>query len=157
MKGCARRRNISSKVYWRANCIITINTETRRPGSKVATPLPENFTPDMVTETAKETCRNWFYKIASIRELVPRLYVETAILRSYSFLTSREYSAALLRLTRMVRGIGDPLVAAYARCYLCRVGISVQSENSNKDYLLENFYDYLATYNQVCCYNRFNL
>lgn len=151
MNDCARRRNTSSKVYSCVNCIpFAVNIEiTLRPGSKVATPLPENFTPDMVTETAKETCRNWFYKIASIRELVPRLYVETAILRSYSFLTSREYSAALLRLTRMVRGIGDPLVAAYARCYLCRVGISVQSENSNKDYLLENFYDYLATYNQV--------
>lgn len=33
----------------------------------------------------------------------------------------REYSKALIRLTKMIRGIGDPLVAAYARCYLCRV------------------------------------
>ena len=27
----------------------------------------------------------------------------------------------LPRLTAMIRGIGDPLVAAYARAYLCRV------------------------------------
>lgn len=117
------------------------------PGSKTPTSLPESFTPDMVPESAKETCRNWFYKIASIRELVPRLYVEMAILKSYSFLTSSEFSQALLRLTRMIRGIGDPLVAVYAHCYLCRVGMAVTT--GDRAYIKENFYDFLASYNQL--------
>ena len=32
-----------------------------------------------------------------------------------------EYNQALQRLAVMTRGIGDPLVSIYARCYLCRV------------------------------------
>ena len=44
-------------------------------GSKAVRALPENFTPEEVPESAKETCRNWFYKVASIRELIPRLYL----------------------------------------------------------------------------------
>ena len=33
----------------------------------------------------------------------------------------REFSQALVRLTKMIRGMGDPLVAVYARTYICRV------------------------------------
>lgn len=120
-----------------------------RPGTKTPTALPHNFTPDMVHETAKETCRNWFYKIASIRELVPRIYVEMAILKSYSFLTSSEYSAALMRLTHMIRGIGNPLVSLYARCYLCRVGLTVTTPGKDNSFLMENFYDFLNLHQHV--------
>lgn len=101
----------------------------------------------MVPEAVKETCLNWFYKIASIRELLPRLYVEIALLKSYSFLTQNEFNQALLRLTRIIRGIGDPLVAAYARCYLCRVGLTV---TSNNDFIVENLKDFLFVYHTVC-------
>lgn len=105
--------------------------------------LPDNFLPDMVPETAKETCQNWFYKIASIRELLPRFYVEVAILKCYNFLDRAEIDRALLRLTSVCRGIGDPLVAIYARCYLCRVGLSLSADYR---YLLENVNDLLMIY-----------
>ncbi|XP_076459289.1 VPS35 endosomal protein-sorting factor-like [Babylonia areolata] len=116
-------------------------------GSTRPVRLPANFTPADVPESAKETCRNWFFKIASIRELIPRLYVECAILKSYSFLDSREYEAALERIALMTRGIGDPLVAVYARCYLARVGIHVAP--SKRDHLLPCFNDFLCSFIQV--------
>ncbi|XP_076750545.1 VPS35 endosomal protein-sorting factor-like isoform X2 [Xylocopa sonorina] len=127
---------------------LKIKAEYYKPGSKVPTSLPDNFTPDMVPENAKETCRNWFYKIASIRELVPRLYVEMAIIKSYSFLTASEFNTALLRITRMIRGIGNPLIAIYARCYLCRVGLAL-NKTSDFEFVRENFYDFLFTYQQL--------
>lgn len=110
-------------------------------------PLPDNFTADDVNDTAKETCLNWFYKIASIRELLPRLYVEAAILKCNRFLNKSGIQETLLRLTAMIRGIGDPLVAAYARAYLCRVGMEVAPHL--KDSLNRNFFDLLGTFRQI--------
>jgi hypothetical protein len=72
-------------------------------------------------EAAKETCRNWFFKVASIRELLPRLYIEISIMRCVTFLEPRSIFAEIVpRFAKMIRGIGDHLVASYARCYLAR-------------------------------------
>ncbi|RMX54674.1 hypothetical protein pdam_00009345 [Pocillopora damicornis] len=105
-------------------------SSTFTPGSNIPTMLPENFTPDQVPDSAKETCRNWFYKIASVRELIPR-----------------EFSQALVRLTKMIRGIGDPLVAVYARTYICRVGILVAPDVC--DHLIENLFSFIVSYKQL--------
>ncbi|XP_077482036.1 VPS35 endosomal protein-sorting factor-like isoform X2 [Stigmatopora argus] len=110
-------------------------------------PLPESFTVDDVNDTAKETCLNWFFKIASIRELIPRLYVEASILKCNRFLNQGAIQETLPRLTAMVRGIGDPLVAAYTRAYLCRVGIEVAP--SLRDILKRSFFDFLGTFRQM--------
>ncbi|XP_058057478.1 VPS35 endosomal protein sorting factor-like [Anopheles bellator] len=125
---------------------LRTKAEYVHPGTREATSLPESFTPEMVPESAKETCANWFYKIASIRELLPRLYVEIAILRCYSFLARDEFSQALRRLTKMIRGIGDPLVAIYARCYLCRVGMGLTLDRT---YIRENLDDILTVYHTI--------
>lgn len=52
-----------------------------------------------------------------------------------------------MRLTKAIRGIGDPLIAAYARCYLVRAG--VQLSTSNKAYIHQNFKDFVNIYQTV--------
>lgn len=124
--------------------ILSKSSSETLKGSRL---LPEDFTPGQIPESAKETCRNWFFKIASIRELIPRFYVEAAILKCYRFLASGEYNKALVRLADTCRGIGDPLVAVYARCYLCRVGISVSPKF--REHLMPCFDDFLQMYGQI--------
>lgn len=41
--------------------------------SSVSSCCAENFRAEDVGDGAKELCKNWFYKIYSIRELVPRM------------------------------------------------------------------------------------
>ncbi|XP_040829226.1 VPS35 endosomal protein-sorting factor-like isoform X3 [Ochotona curzoniae] len=109
--------------------------------------LPDHFSPENVNDTAKETCLNWFFKIASIRELIPRFYVEASILKCNKFLSKTGISECLPRLTFMIRGIGDPLVSVYARAYLCRVGMEVAPQL--KESLNKNFFDFLLTFKQI--------
>ena len=111
-------------------------------GIKIEIP-PEQFDFSMVTDSARETCRNWFYKIASIRELIPRYYTEVAILKCYSFLTKSEYSQALSRLANTTKGIGHPLVGLYARCYISRLGMEIAPDI--RVYLLPLFTDFLLS------------
>jgi hypothetical protein len=104
---------------------------------------PLDITPDDVLDESRETCRNWFYKIASIRELLPRIYMEICILKAYQFLYGNTvYEKACTRLAKMCRGIGNPLVAAYARAYLARRGLEVLP--TNKEYLSICFNDQIA-------------
>jgi len=101
-----------------------------------------------ITAGAREICVNWLLKIASIRELLPRLCIEAATIRCNAFIKSEpnDLNCTLLRLTNMVRGVGNPLVGVYIRAYLCRVG--TQHMQEFKGHLKYNFYDYLATFQQ---------
>jgi hypothetical protein len=47
------------------------------------------------------------------------------ISRKFYFHLFSHYRSALVQLIKMCRGIGDPLVAAYARCYICRVNLAL--------------------------------
>ena len=51
--------------------------------------------------------------------------------------------------------MGDPLVAAYARCYLCRVGR--EKFVGDQSFLVDNFNDFLLSYHQVSQFLVYNL
>ncbi|XAR67433.1 hypothetical protein NMG60_11002197 [Bertholletia excelsa] len=79
--------------------------------------LPENFEAKDICLDAKETCNNWFFKIGSIRELLPRIYLELAILPCWRFLLDHP-GDVLQRLVMMTRGIADPLASTYCCLYM---------------------------------------
>eukprot|EP00698_Gefionella_okellyi_P012762 TRINITY_DN3458_c0_g1_i1.p1 TRINITY_DN3458_c0_g1~~TRINITY_DN3458_c0_g1_i1.p1 ORF type:complete len:957 (+),score=233.47 TRINITY_DN3458_c0_g1_i1:41-2872(+) len=121
---------------------LNVDPTSGRPIGK----LPENFGVDDVSDEARETAKNWFYKIASVRELLPRLYVELAIVRCTRFMGAADISRMLLRHAAMIRGIGDPLIAAFARSYLIRVGL--QGAPHAVDYMTTCIFDFLFTFQQ---------
>ncbi|XP_055801098.1 uncharacterized protein LOC129870364 isoform X2 [Solanum dulcamara] len=79
--------------------------------------LPDNFQATEICAEAKETCYNWFCKVGSIRELLPRIYLELAIYHCWHFLSGQP-ADNLPRLVMMARGIADPLASFYCRLYL---------------------------------------
>ncbi len=49
-----------------------------------------------------------------------------ALLEAYRYIYDADFAAILLRLVHSIRGVGNPLVAAYARLYLARMAAKVR-------------------------------
>ena len=75
-----------------------------------------SFLPSDVAQEAKETCRNWFFKIACIRELLPRILVEAALVPNYRFLDTGSYPR-IQSFSSSVRGLGG-LSLLFVRVYI---------------------------------------
>lgn len=108
----------------------------------------QDIDPINVPESARETCQNWMFKMASIRELLPRLYMEMSLLKCYAFISRSEIKPAIERLTKMIRGVGNPLVAIYVRVYLCNVASNLFGQES-ECYFNDNLKEFLEEYQQV--------
>ncbi len=116
-------------------------------GTGKKTRLKRGWTTDDVNTNAKETCRNWFYKISSVRDLLPRLYLEILLLPCYRFLSSTGYAEVLSRIASMIRGISDPLIRCYLAAYLCRRGRIIDPTTTS--YATAAALDYLQTFDDL--------
>ncbi|XP_039026976.1 VPS35 endosomal protein sorting factor-like isoform X3 [Hibiscus syriacus] len=96
---------------------IRQKAEFAEDGAKFCSLRAENFGVSDVPTDAKETCYNWFCKVGTIRELLPRIYLELAIFPCWRFLIEQP-SESLQRLVMMTRGLADPLASAYCRLYI---------------------------------------
>jgi len=94
----------------------------------------QNFDFSLIPDKVQEVTMNWFLKSACIREVLPRIYLELALVQCHKFMQRRVQQSDLLRLSKMVRGIAEPLCAMYTAAYLARVGYSINPEA--KDYLM---------------------
>ncbi|KAL0211176.1 hypothetical protein P9112_009474 [Eukaryota sp. TZLM1-RC] len=84
--------------------------------------FPESFTNIDVPQGAKLIASNWLGKISSVRELLPRVLIEAAVLRIYRFLTpSNQLAMIVNRLLSQCRGIGGFVTSFYVSCYICRI------------------------------------
>eukprot|EP00903_Cladosiphon_okamuranus_P009715 g9240.t1 len=110
--------------------------------------LPKGWTCDDIGAIARETCRNWFYKTACIRELLPRILIEAALLPCYRFLaTEDEFGQILGRLSTLVRGVGDPMVAVYCRCFIAAAGAKIAPRETA--HAVASLQDYLFSLQEV--------
>ena len=73
--------------------------------------------------------------------------MEITLLPSYRFLSdSSEYPDIVLRLSRMIRGLGDPIIALYTRTYLAWTSLSlVLPKNTLSVVLTKSLCDYFET------------
>ena len=114
--------NFGSLVYGRMKKL----TKEHSGGKIVITDANEDSIDySKIPDKVREICMNWFLKSACIREVLPRIYLELALVSCHRFIQKRVQQSDLLRLSKMIRGIAEPLCAAYTCAYLARVGHSI--------------------------------
>jgi hypothetical protein len=74
-------------------------------------------------------------------------FIETALLKCYRFITREEdLKGIVARLSMMIRGIGDPIVAVYARTFLSIMAAQVIHGDTCREACLSGIFDFLLSY-----------
>lgn len=56
------------------------------------------------------------------------------------------------RISEMINGVGDPMVAMYLRCYLCRVAVKFGADDY--DFFSKNFETVMGTMPRVSVFRK---
>jgi len=102
-------------------------------------------------EMAKETCRNWHFKICSIQELISRLYLEISTLNTFStffiYETTDQLVKTIKRLIETVHGVGDPFISVFIYVYLSKTILNIFPER--KELFFQIYSDFLVRIEQI--------
>ncbi|EGR27329.1 hypothetical protein IMG5_197970 [Ichthyophthirius multifiliis] len=97
-----------------------------------------------IPESCQEICKNWLRKVSSIRELVPRIYIEAALLPINYFIDSSNIQQQLLKLSYQSRSIGDYINSINYNIFILRIGAELlPKEKSHILQQLEDFFYYM--------------
>uniref|UniRef100_A0A7E4VNU3 UPF0505 protein CG8202 n=1 Tax=Panagrellus redivivus TaxID=6233 RepID=A0A7E4VNU3_PANRE len=106
--------------------------------------LPTHFVTADILERTRITARNWFGKVQEVDEVLPRIYLELALLKCMRFMDDSAIVANLMRMGSMARNLQHPLISSYARCYLCRITMRLNPMERGPHWLSLN--DWMQTY-----------
>lgn len=118
----------------------TLAAPGKRSNNKNRVPLKTDFSYLDVPPIAADTANNWFHKISCIRELLPRIYIEIALLQSYQFLLDLNgIMDTISRIGDSIKGVGDLLVSCFLRSYLVSTCITVLTTGFHQTHIPSNF------------------
>jgi len=150
--------NNNGQVYKKMNIFEILKKKYQRLTSNIALKKIKNekkITKDMITKTTKKLpikfsnlhcsfevqtkCRNWYYKISGIREVLPHLLLEISLIRTLRFIYSNNEMFEYIKLfIHRLRGISNPLVAIYSHTFAIQQifqvfgNVIIYNNNKNK-------------------------
>lgn len=110
-----------TKLYSGGKVVIDDNTDLK------------TFDWSLIPDAVHVTVQNWFLKTVCIREVLPRIYLDLALVNCQPFMKTSS-QGNLMRLAKTVRGIAEPMCSVYTAAYLARIG-NLKNPNE-KDYLM---------------------
>ncbi|CAD5213001.1 unnamed protein product [Bursaphelenchus okinawaensis] len=108
--------------------------------------LPTHFSTIDVLEKTRIVARNWFGKLGEITDVIPHLYIGCALMPIMKFMDENSISENLDRLCQLAAILPHPLVASYARCFVCRVAMRIEPSNRAPHWKCLN--DWMQTFKQ---------